>query len=75
MAKAFIGAYWGPRKESRDQCATRIKHFFSLLHSSDPSLSVWYFKMDRKDEPPVRVPLDAESLGPILREGLHKSPS
>jgi len=38
----MLGAYWGPRKESIDQCAARMVSFFDALAHSDPALATWY---------------------------------
>lgn len=40
----FIGAYWGPRRESRERVAQRLAEFLQSLPSASGSLSTWYVK-------------------------------
>jgi hypothetical protein len=37
-----VGAYWGCRPESANQCATRAESFFRLLAECHPSYARWY---------------------------------
>lgn len=41
MSKAFVGAYWGARAESVEQCADRVARFLPVLAAIDPLLSGW----------------------------------
>ena len=38
----FLGAYWGPRKESLDQCGGRLASFISRLASRSRLFAAWY---------------------------------
>jgi len=38
----YLGAYWGPRRETARECAQRAVHFFSMLARCDPTLAQWY---------------------------------
>jgi hypothetical protein len=38
----YVGAYWGPRKETALECARRAELFFRGLVRCDPSFSQWY---------------------------------
>ena len=38
----YVGAYWGPRKETAQECAQRAERFFPALASCDPSFAQWY---------------------------------
>ncbi|QRN93742.1 immunity 52 family protein [Archangium violaceum] len=38
----YVGAYWGPRKETALECARRAELFFHMLARSDPSFAQWY---------------------------------
>jgi hypothetical protein len=67
MAKVIVGAYWGPREETREACAQRLAVFFETLRQHDPALAVWYELMMSPDEPLVRIPTDAASLAPLLQ--------
>lgn len=42
MARAFFGAYWGPRAESVDQCAERIARLIPALGAIDDLLTGWH---------------------------------
>jgi hypothetical protein len=41
MNKIIIGAYWGPRKESREDSGIRLSHFFNEQSMIDPALAIW----------------------------------
>ena len=38
----YVGAYWGPRKETALECARRAELFFHRLARCDPSFAQWY---------------------------------
>ncbi len=38
----YVGAYWGPRKETALECARRAELFFHMLARCDPSFAQWY---------------------------------
>ena len=38
----YVGAYWGPRKETALECARRAELFFHMLARCDPSFIQWY---------------------------------
>jgi hypothetical protein len=38
----YLGAYWGPRKETALECARRAELFFHMLARCDPTLTQWY---------------------------------
>ncbi|WNG43568.1 hypothetical protein F0U60_05205 [Archangium minus] len=38
----YVGAYWGPRRETALECARRAEVFFSMLARCDPSFAQWY---------------------------------
>ena len=38
----YLGAYWGPRKETALECARRAELFFHMLSRCDPAFVQWY---------------------------------
>lgn len=46
----FVGAYWGKRKETRDECAKRIADLLQRLGQEHPALATWYQKGRSKGE-------------------------
>ncbi|WNG40775.1 hypothetical protein F0U61_49100 [Archangium violaceum] len=38
----YVGAYWGPRKETALECAQRAELFFHMLARCDPTFAQWY---------------------------------
>ncbi|MFL5359188.1 Imm52 family immunity protein [Archangium sp.] len=38
----YVGAYWGPRKETALECARRAELYFHMLARCDPSFTHWY---------------------------------
>ena len=68
----FVGAYWGVRDESVDDCAERIAALLLRLAEIDPLLSGWRDKAMTKKEAlaaPV-VTTDRDDLVQRLRRGL-----
>ncbi|NPC75886.1 hypothetical protein HPP05_39720 [Corallococcus exiguus] len=70
----FAGAYWGPRKESPEECARRVARFLELLAECDPFLSHWY-KPTRSRRDATKHPLmppDVSVLAEMLRKGANR---
>jgi hypothetical protein len=70
----YAGAYWGPRKESPEDCAERAATFLSQLASCDPILAHWYkparsLKDTRKH--PL-MPPDVPTLTELFRRGVNR---
>lgn len=64
----FIGAYWGNRKETRDECAKRIADVLQRLAQNHPALGAWYQKGRSKNAALKKtVELTPDSIGRILR--------
>lgn len=63
----FIGVYWGPRKEGRNECAERICEFFIRLRQLHPVFMAWYSK--GRSSKTIKQPLDLskEQIGRILK--------
>ena len=70
----FAGAYWGPRRESPEECAHRTAAFLNLLASCDPFLSHWYkpakSRADARKHP--LMPPDVLSLAELFRRGVNR---
>ncbi|MFY2560694.1 immunity 52 family protein [Corallococcus terminator] len=70
----YAGAYWGPRRESPEQCAHRTATFLNLLASCDPFLAHWYkYTRSRKDarKHPL-MPPDETTLAEHFRKGVNR---
>lgn len=70
----FAGAYWGPRKESPEECAQRTATFLNHLASCDPSLAHWY-KLARSRKDSRKAPLmppDVSTLSELFRRGVNR---
>jgi hypothetical protein len=48
MTNSYIGAYWGPRAQSVDDCATLLAELITKLAGIDPFLSGWRSGADSK---------------------------
>lgn len=48
MARAFFGAYWGPRAESAEECADRVGRLIRGLEVIDVLLTGWRDKAETK---------------------------
>ncbi|KFA93852.1 Imm52 family immunity protein [Archangium violaceum] len=38
----YVGAYWGPRRETAQECAGRMERFLHMLARCEPSFAQWY---------------------------------
>ncbi|MCP3167867.1 immunity 52 family protein [Myxococcus qinghaiensis] len=70
----YAGAYWGPRKESPEDCALRTANFLSLLAECDPLLAHWYKPTkSRKDAQKYPLmPPDVPTLAEQFRRGVNR---
>jgi hypothetical protein len=70
----YAGAYWGPRKESPEECARRTAHLLTLLASADPLLAQWYKPAkslkDARKHP--LMPPDLPTLTELFRRGVNR---
>ncbi len=53
----YLGAYWGPRKESARECTLRLEHLLRSLAQVDPALAQW-FKPARSRKKALPNPLE-----------------
>jgi hypothetical protein len=70
----YAGAYWGPRKESAEECARRAADFLNLLAPADSFLAQWY-KPARRRQDARKYPLmppDLLSLTELFRRGVNR---
>jgi hypothetical protein len=70
----YAGAYWGPRKESPEECAQRAAAFLNLLAPCDPFLAHWY-KPAKSLKDARKYPLmppDVPTLTELFRRGVNR---
>jgi hypothetical protein len=73
--KYYVGAYWGPRKETALECARRAELFFHMLARCDPSFAQWY-RAGRgfpRELPGWPVRPEVEELEGFFLKGRHRS--
>jgi len=73
MLRIIIGVYWGPRRESISECASRLGQHFEALKVSSDGLSQWYRQGRRKPE--ATNPFDVSSsevLAQLLERGVNR---
>ncbi|ATB47228.1 immunity 52 family protein [Corallococcus macrosporus] len=70
----FAGAYWGPRKESAEECARRTVRFLNLLAECDPFLGQWYKPArSRKDaRKHSLMPPNVSTFAEMFRRGVNR---
>ncbi|WPB76389.1 immunity 52 family protein [Archangium violaceum] len=66
----YAGAYWGPRKETPEECARRAELFLASIAKVDPSFSRW-FAQGRSRKDALKRPIDPsrEALETRIRRG------
>jgi hypothetical protein len=66
----IAGAYWGPRKETPEECARRAELFLATIANVDPSFSRWFEQgRSRKDALKRPIELSREALEKLVRRG------
>lgn len=70
----YIGAYWGPRRETIEECTRRAAEFFHNLADCDESLTRWYRGGDSREDALTR-PFQASPthLRHLLLEGRSRT--
>ncbi|MFC3650355.1 Imm52 family immunity protein [Dyella humi] len=72
--KINVGAYWGSRQESLDQCAARLERYLSALRSF-PVLADWYLQGGSVRQASGKTPITQFGDGiltELLRAGRNK---
>ncbi|WP_404372906.1 immunity 52 family protein [Corallococcus coralloides] len=72
----YVGAYWGPRRESPEECAQRAATFLNLLAACDPLLANWNKipKPRGKGRKTPLMPPDLPTLTEAFRRGVNREP-
>ncbi|WP_309891073.1 immunity 52 family protein [Archangium sp.] len=66
----YAGAYWGPRKETPEECARRAEAFLATIVKLDPAFSRW-FEQGRSRKDALKRPIEpaGEALEKRVRRG------
>jgi hypothetical protein len=64
MPGNYVSIYWGPRKESRHECARRVAVFLADLAKINVTLVDWVTKGGRKGPPII---LEPSAIGELFR--------
>ncbi|XXF76746.1 immunity 52 family protein [Myxococcaceae bacterium GXIMD 01537] len=72
----YAGAYWGPRRESPEECAQRAVTFLNLVAACDPLLAHWNKipKPRGKGRKTPLMPPDLSTLTEAYRRGVNREP-
>ena len=63
----FVGAYWGIRRESRDECTLRISKALTAIAKHDSALASWYRKGRTKSAAlKNKVDVTVDGIGGLL---------
>lgn len=71
----FLGAYWGPRRESAEQCADRLLRCITSLAEISPLLSTWKQKTRTKREAMLAATIDLDDLVRQVGAGVNRRDS
>jgi Immunity protein 52 len=73
METYFLGAYWGDRKESVEQCTGRVVACVSALGKCDPAFSRWFSGgRSRKEALEREVHITPETVKELLLRGRNR---
>jgi len=72
----YAGAYWGPRRESPEECARRAVTFLNLMAACDPLLAQWNKipKPRGKRRKTPLMPPELPTLTEAYRRGVNREP-
>jgi hypothetical protein len=65
----YAGAYWGPRRESAEECARRAQVFFQAMASVTPSFSQWFRPPRSRKKSSEPLSLDVPTLRERFSQG------
>jgi hypothetical protein len=69
----YLGAYWGARRESADECAVRLANFLSRVGEQEHMFGRWHILIPRAGSPPVRQrDLTSGALTETLLQGRNR---
>lgn len=68
-----VGAYWGSRAESAQDCAQRLRRLLTGLADVHPALAAWYRKGRRRSAATDPVAADAAALAELLLDGRNRT--
>ncbi|MEU6641930.1 Imm52 family immunity protein [Saccharomonospora sp. NPDC046836] len=70
LGRFHLGAYWGSRAESVEDCADKLARCLSGLRAADPLFADW-FKLGKSKEDALKFRIDTsrQGLSRLLREG------
>ena len=71
----YLGAYWGPRKETALECARRAELFFHMLARCDPTFVQWYRggRGAPRELPGHPVRPEATEWEPLFLRGMNRT--
>ena len=72
MDSFYLGAYWGSRQESVEQCGHRLASCLGRLSEIDEAFESWFRRGVRKTAAKTPVELDVESLSGLLAQGVNR---
>jgi hypothetical protein len=72
MTSFYVGAYWGDRKESAEECARRLSGCLTALTEVDPLLGSWRGLGRSRTTSQTLVGTDAGSLEQLLLKGRNR---
>lgn len=61
-----IGVYWGPRKETAAECASRLRRYLLGLSNEHALLSNWYLKQRSRKAEKTPVRLQGDDLADLI---------
>lgn len=71
MSDLFIGAYWGPRQESAEQCAERLATCLKELATASDAFPSWYKKGKSRSDA-LKRPVQPDDLLMLVESGSNK---
>lgn len=65
----YVGAYWGPRRESEESCAQRACSFFLALAKCDPLFSRWFRPPRSRKHSSTPLSLEVAAFQELFAQG------
>lgn len=69
----YLGVYWGPRRETVEECATRTAQLLSGLRTVDPAFEYWLRPISEPTARHVHVDATRSRLMPLFAAGAQRA--
>ncbi len=71
--KWILGAYWGPRQQTAEECAESLRTCLNGLGAVDPALASWFMRGGSQADASTPIPHELTGLVELVRRGQNRT--